>query len=253
MSVIYSDLENKKVLITGASRGIGKSIALSLAAQKAHVVFNYRQSEEAANKLKEELLGAGAAKVTALCFDVTDEAAYKEALDAFIKSEGPLEGLVNNAGISRDQLVLRLKSNDLDEILNVNTKSVVMLTQHLTRSFLKAKDVSIVNMSSIVGLMGNSSQVAYATSKAALIGFTKSYAKELASRQIRCNAVCPGFIETEMTAALSEEAKKHYAETIPLGSMGKSEDVANLVLFLLSSSSRYMTGEILKIDGGLYM
>jgi 3-oxoacyl-[acyl-carrier protein] reductase len=177
----------------------------------------------------------------------------KEAFEKFVSEVGPITGLVNNAGISKDQIVLRLKEEDVDQTLNTNLKSAIMLTQILSRSFLKAENVSVVNISSVVGLMGNASQIAYAASKAGMIGFTKSYAKELASRNIRCNAVCPGFIATEMTSALEEKVKDAYLNSIPLKRFGEGPEVANLVCFLLSAASSYITGETIKIDGGLYI
>ncbi len=253
MNVTYSDLNGKNVLITGASRGIGHQMALVLAAQGAHVIFNYRGDEQKAITLKEELQKAGASKVTALNFDVTDTAKMKSELEAFIEVNGAITGLVNNAGISRDALLLRTKEEDIDATLNTNLKSVMMLTQILTKSMMKAENVSIVNVSSVVGLMGNAGQTAYAASKAGLIGYTKSVAKELASRNVRCNAICPGFIVTDMTDKLDEKTKEAYMASIPLKRLGDSTEVANLVCFLLSKASSYITGETIKIDGGLYI
>lgn len=253
MIATYNDLKGKTVLITGASRGLGKKMAEALAMQGAHVVFNYRGDEAAAMKLKEELQALGATNVTALLFDVTNTAQMKEAVEKFVETNGPITGLVNNAGISKDQIVLRMKEEDVSQTITTNLTSAIMLTQILSRSFLKAENVSVVNISSIVGLMGNASQIAYAASKAGLIGFTKSYAKELASRNVRCNAICPGFITTDMTHALDEKVKDAYLSTIPLKRMGDAEEVANLVCFLLSKASSYITGETIKIDGGLYI
>jgi 3-oxoacyl-[acyl-carrier protein] reductase len=254
MNVIYDDLKEKKILITGATRGIGKALALSLATQGAHVVFNYREGkEDAANSLKDELKSAGAANATALLFDITNTAQMKEALDAFIEEHGAITGLVNNAGISKDQIVLRMKEEDVAQTIDTNLKGAIMLSQVLSRSFLKAENVSVVNISSVVGLMGNPSQIAYSASKAGLIGLTKSYAKELASRNIRCNAICPGFIQTDMTDALNEKAKEAYLSQIPLNRFGDCQEVANLVSFLLSKASAYITGEVIKIDGGIYI
>lgn len=250
---LYPDLKQKKILITGASRGIGHGIFLALAHQGAHVIFNYRGEKEKILPLIDQAKSAGASAVTAIPFDVRDTASMQKELDLFLKEHGPIEGLVNNAGISKDQLILRLKEQELEEILHINLKGPMMLTSLLSRHFLKAENVSIVNMSSVVGLMGNASQTAYAASKSALIGFTKSVAKELASRGIRCNAICPGFIETEMTQVLGEKVKEHYLEQIPLKKFGQVGDVANLTCFLLSQASCYITGEILKIDGGLYI
>lgn len=252
MTATYSDLKNKVILVTGAARGIGKSIALSLAHQGAHVVFNYRGDETKAAALKEELMAAGG-QASGLKFDVTDYEAMTKAIDEFTKNVAPISGLVNNAGVSKDTLLLRLKPDEISSIIDTNLKGSMMVTQALSRNFLRAENVSIVNMSSIVGLMGNPSQAAYAASKAGLIGFSKSVAKELASRNVRCNVICPGFIQTDMTDALNEKAKEEYAKSIPLGRMGNAEEVAQLTCFLLSSASSYLTGEVIKIDGGLYI
>lgn len=252
MIATYSDLKDKTVLVTGAARGIGKSIALALSAQGAHVVFNYRGDEAKAMALKEELEKAGG-KATGLKFDVTDSDAMTKAIDEFTKTVGPISGLVNNAGISKDTLLLRLKPDEISSIIDTNLKGSMMVTQALTRNFLKAEKVSIVHMSSIVGLMGNVSQAAYAASKAGMIGFSKSVAKELASRNVRSNVICPGFIQTEMTDALNEKAKEEYSKAIPLGRFGSTDEIANLTCFLLSSASSYITGEVIKIDGGMYI
>jgi 3-oxoacyl-[acyl-carrier protein] reductase len=252
MIASFSDLKNKVILVTGAGRGIGKSIALSLAAQGAHVVFNYRGDEAKAAELKEELEKAGG-KATGLKFDVTDYEAMTKAIDEFTKTVAPISGLVNNAGISKDTLLLRLKPDEISSILDTNLKGSMMVTQALSRNFLKAENVSIIHMSSIVGLMGNASQAAYAASKAGLIGFSKSVAKELASRNVRSNVICPGFIQTDMTDALNEKAKEEYSKVIPLGRFGTTDEVSNLTCFLLSQASSYITGETFKIDGGMYI
>jgi 3-oxoacyl-[acyl-carrier protein] reductase len=252
MIATYSDLKEKVVLVTGAGRGIGKNISLALSAQGAHVVFNYRGEETKAMALKEEIEKAGG-KATGLKFDVTDYEAMTKALDEFTKNVAPISGLVNNAGISKDTLLLRLKPDEISSIIDTNLKGSMMVTQALARNFLKAENVSIVNMSSIVGLMGNPSQAAYAASKAGLIGFSKSVAKELASRNVRCNVICPGFIQTDMTDALNEKAKEEYSKSIPLARFGTADEVANLTCFLLSRASSYVTGEVIKIDGGLYI
>lgn len=252
MIATYSDLKDKVILVTGAARGIGKSIALALSAQGAHVVFNYRGDEAKAAALKEELEKAGG-KATGLKFDVTDYEAMTKALDEFTKTVAPISGLVNNAGISKDTLLLRLKPDEISSIIDTNLKGSMMVTQALSRNFLKAENVSIVHMSSIVGLMGNVSQAAYAASKAGMIGFSKSVAKELASRNLRSNVICPGFIQTEMTDALNEKAKEEYSKGIPLGRFGTTEEIANLTCFLLSKASGYITGEVIKIDGGMYI
>lgn len=248
----FQDLKDKVILVTGAARGIGKSIALALAAQGAHVVFNYRGDEAKAMALKEELEKAGG-KATGLKFDVTDYEAMTKAIDEFTKTVAPISGLVNNAGISKDTLLLRLKPDEISSIIDTNLKGAMMVTQALSRNFLKAENVSIVHMSSIVGLMGNVSQAAYAASKAGMIGFSKSVAKELASRNVRSNVICPGFIQTDMTDALNEKAKEEYSKVIPLGRFGTTEEIANLTCFLLSRASSYITGEVIKIDGGMYI
>ena len=251
---LFPDLKDKIILVTGATRGIGKSVAQALAFQGAHVVFNYRTGgENLAENLKQELSSLGAKDATPLLFDITNEEQIKESINSFNKSNGPISGLVNNAGISKDQLFFRLKKEDLDQTLEVNLKGAMLVTSALSRNFLKSENVSVVNMSSVVGLMGNASQVSYSASKAGLIGFTKSLAKEVASRNIRCNAVCPGFIESDMTSALDEKVRSAYLEEIPLNRLGSTKEVASLVCFLLSSASSYITGEVIKIDGGLYI
>ncbi len=249
----FSDLKNKGILITGATRGIGRELALSLATQGAAVVFNYRAGKEGeAEKLQGELMAAGAASATPVLFDITDTNGMKEAIDKITK-EIPISGLVNNAGISRDGLMLRLKEEDLNATLQTNLTGSIMLMQILTRTFLRAENASIVNISSVVGLMGNAGQVAYSASKAGIIGATKSYAKEMASKNVRCNAVCPGFIATDMTDALDDKVKESYLSSIPLKRFGTTNEVANLVNFLLSSASSYITGETIKVDGGIYI
>jgi len=254
MMAKFEDLKDKKVLITGATRGIGKAIALNLATQGAHVVFNFREGkEEVAQEIKKELITAGASDATPIMFDVTNSAQIKVAIDSFIKEHGAITGLVNNAGISKDQIVLRLKEEDISRTIDTNLKGSILVTSALSRSFLRAENVSVVNISSVVGLMGNASQIAYSASKAGMLGFTKSYAKELSSKNVRCNAICPGFIETDMTESLDEKVKEAYLATIPLKRLGNVEEVANLVNFLLSRASSYITGEVIKIDGGLYI
>lgn len=252
MKAQFFDLKDKVVLVTGAARGIGKEIASALSLQGAHVVFNYRGDDAKAAALKEELQALGG-KASALKFDITDYAAMTAAIDDFTKNVSPISGLVNNAGVSKDTLLLRLKPEEINSIIDTNLKGAMMLTQALSRNFLKAENVSIVHMSSIVGLMGNVSQAAYAASKAGLIGFSKSVAKELASRQVRSNVICPGFIKTDMTETLSDKVKDEYAKSIPLARMADASEVADLTCFLLSNASSYITGEVIKIDGGLYI
>ncbi len=254
MNIKFEDLKEKKVLVTGATRGIGRAIIESLAKQGAHVVFNYRAGkEDIANEIREELMKLGASTATPIKFDVTDTAQIKESLDSFVKEYGVIEGLVNNAGISRDQLVLRMKEEDVSATLDANLKGSIMVCQALSRGFLKAENASVVNISSVVGLMGNAGQIAYAASKAGMIGLTKSLAKELGAKNVRCNAICPGFIATDMTDSLKEETKESYLSGIPMKRFGSTQEVSNLVNFLLSNASSYITGETIKIDGGLYI
>ncbi len=248
----YPDLEGKRILVTGAMRGIGKSIAINLAKQGSHVAFNYRGDLTKALEFQKELEEFGG-KATPIQFDVTNNEDITIGINAFIAEHGAISGLVNNAGISKDQLVLRLKEDEMMQVINTNLLGSMRVITALSRNFLKAPDASIVNISSVVGLMGNSGQLAYSASKAGVIGMTKTIAKEFASKGVRSNAICPGFIETDMTQALDEKVKENYLKSIPLGKLGTGENVANLVAFLLSSASGYITGEIIKIDGGLYI
>ncbi len=253
MTAVFSDLKGKVVLITGATRGIGKEVALTLAGQGCHIVFNYRRGkEDTADDLCKLLQAKGACNVHALNFDVTDSTVLKNILSSFGKNVAPISGLVNNAGICEDQLLLRLKEQDLRKTLETNLIGSILVAQALSRGFLKGPNSSIVNISSVIGLMGNSGQISYASSKAGLIGFSKSLAKEMASKNVRCNAICPGFIATEMTNSLDEATRERYLSTIPLKRFGSCSDVANLVAFFLSNASSYITGEVVKIDGGLY-
>lgn len=246
------DFKDKVVLVTGGSRGIGRAIALGFAKAGADVVFSYAGNEAAANETLALIEKAGG-KGKSLRFDVADTKACADAVDGIIKGHGRLDVLVNNAGIAADGLVMRVKDEDWDRQLDTNLKGAFALIRAASRPMMKQRGGAIVNLTSIVGEMGNGGQVAYSASKAGLIGLTKSVAKELSSRGIRCNAVSPGFIDTDMTSGLAEETKAKMMEGIPLARLGSVDDVANAVLFLSSDAAGYITGEVLKVNGGMYM
>lgn len=243
-------LEGKIALITGASRGIGKGMAEVFVQQGAHVAFTYRSSAEKAKELEDELKKAGV-KVKGYQSDAADFAQTQEVIDAIIEDFGGLDIIVNNAGITKDGLLMRMTEEQFDEVINTNLKSVFNTTKASLRHFLKQKSGSIVNVSSVVGVKGNAGQANYAASKSGIIGFTKSVALELGSRNIRCNAIAPGFIETEMTGALDEKTVQGWRESIPLKRGGSPEDVANLALFLASDLSGYITGQTINVCGGM--
>ncbi len=245
-------LQDKVVLITGASRGIGKSIAEECVKQGAIVAFTYLSSEEKARALEVELsVNGGVAKGFK-----SDAAKYDDAqtlVDDVVAQFGTIDVLVNNAGITRDTLLMRMSEEQWDEVMNTNLKSAFNLTKAVQRPMLKAKKGSIINMSSVVGVSGNAGQSNYAASKAGLIGFTKSIAQELGSRNIRCNAIAPGFIETEMTAALDQNVVEEWRKSIPLKRGGSPKDVADLTVFLGSDMSTYITGQTINVCGGMLM
>ena len=245
-------LEGKIALITGASRGIGKGIAQKFVEQGATVVFTYLSSDEKAKALVEELTANGGTakgfKSNAAKFDDAQEL-VKNVVEEF----GTIDILINNAGITRDNLLMRMSEEHWDEIMEVNLKSVFNLTKAVMRTMLKARSGSIINMSSVVGVKGNAGQANYAASKAGIIGFTKSVAAELGSRNIRCNAIAPGFIETEMTAKLNQDTVQEWRNAIPLKRGGSTEDIANACLFLASDMSGYITGQVMNVDGGMLM
>ena len=243
-------LEGKTVLVTGASRGIGRGIALKMAAHGATVAFTYLSSPEKAAELEKELQTAGG-KAKGYRSDAADFKAAEELINMVVADFSSLEVVVNNAGITRDNLLMRMSEEQFDEVIRTNLKSVFNITKACQRPMLKQRKGSIINISSVVGIKGNAGQSNYAASKAGIIGFTKSIALELGSRNIRCNAVAPGFIETEMTGALNEETVKQWREAIPLKRGGTAEDVANLVLFLASDLSSYITGQTINVDGGM--
>ena len=244
-------LDNKIALVTGGSRGIGEAIARKFAEQGAHVAFTYHSSAERAQSVAESLRAYGV-KAVAYRSDAASYAESEQLVQAVLTEFGGLDVLVNNAGITRDKLLLRMGEEDWDAVMQNNLKSVFNLTKHATRHFMKTRSGSIVNLTSIVGLTGNPGQANYAASKAGIIGFTKSVAQELGSRNIRSNAVAPGFVETEMTAELSEEVRSKYLENIPLQRLGRAEEIANACLFLASDLSSYVNGQVLAVCGGLH-
>tara|TARA_B100001540_G_C15803763_1_gene641096 strand:+ start:125 stop:871 length:747 start_codon:yes stop_codon:yes gene_type:complete len=243
-------LEGQTVIITGASRGIGKGIAEIFAQQGANIAFTYRSSEEKAKQLEKELSTNGC-KAKGYKSDASDfDAAQKLASDV-LEEFGSIDVLVNNAGITKDGLLMRLSEEDYDKVMDVNMKSVFNMTKAVLRPMLKQRKGSIINMSSVVGVKGNAGQANYSASKAAINGFTKSTALELGSRNIRCNSIAPGFIETEMTESLGEEQINEWKNSIPLKRGGSTEDIANATLFLASDMSAYVTGQVLNVCGGM--
>jgi len=248
-------LEGKVAIVTGAARGIGEAIALKFAEHGAHVAFTY-VSEGSADKAAalEEKLTALGVKAKGYRTNAADFAASELFVNSVVTEFEKVDVCVNNAGISKDNLLLRMTPESWDEVMNVNLKSVFNMTKQVIRPMMKAKSGSIINMSSVIGLMGNAGQGSYAASKAGIIGFTKSVAKELGSRNIRCNAIAPGFVETDMTAYLADgNAADKYKAGIPLGRFASAEDIANVTLFLASNLSSYVTGQVISADGGLYM
>ncbi len=246
---MYS-FNNKTVFVTGSSRGIGKAIVKAFAEQGANVIINYVASERPANELAEEIRnnGGNAIVVKGDVSVFTDsERMVNEAIDAF----GRIDVLVNNSGITKDNLMLRMTEDDFDRVIDVNLKGTWNMCKNVTRHFLKNKAGSIINITSVVGLIGNPGQANYVASKAGIIGLTKSLAKEFGSRHIRVNAVAPGFIETEMTDQLPEEIKQSYLKQIPLNEFGRVEDIANACLFLASEDANYITGQVLNVNGGM--
>ncbi|WP_224249476.1 3-oxoacyl-[acyl-carrier-protein] reductase [Hyalangium gracile] len=245
--------KDKVVLVTGGSRGIGRACAVAFAkAGAAVVIVNYAGNEAAAQESVKLVQEAGA-KAEAVKFDVADTAACASAVENIVKTHGRLDVLVNNAGVAVDGLVMRLKDEDWDKQLDTNLKGAFALIRAASRPMMKQRGGAIINLTSIVGESGNGGQAAYSASKAGLIGLTKSVAKELASRNIRVNAVSPGFIGTDMTASINDEMRKKMLENIPLARLGTPEEVANAVVFLASDAAAYITGEVLKVNGGMYM
>lgn len=243
-------LQDKNVIITGASRGIGMGIAKVFAENGANVAFTYSSSEAPALALEKELSGLGV-KAKAYKSNAASFEAAEELVKAVLEDFDGVDVLINNAGITKDNLLMRMGEADFDSVIEINLKSVFNMTKAIQRTFLKQRKGSIINMSSVVGVKGNAGQTNYAASKAGMIGFTKSVALELGSRNIRCNAIAPGFIETEMTDKLDEKTVQGWREGIPLKRGGTPEDVANACLFLASDLSAYITGQVLNVDGGM--
>jgi 3-oxoacyl-[acyl-carrier protein] reductase len=243
-------LEQKTTLITGASRGIGEAIALKFAEAGAHIAFTFVSSEEKAKALEMKLNDYGI-KAKGYKSNAGNYAEAEKLIADVITDFGTLDAVVNNAGITKDNLMLRMSEADWDAVMDINLKSVFNITKHAMKPMLKAKKGSIINVSSVVGLIGQAGQANYAASKAGILGFTKSIAKELGSRNIRCNAIAPGFIETDMTNALSDALKETYFKSIPLGRFGKSEEVADVAVFLASDMSSYVTGQVIRVCGAL--
>lgn len=245
-------LDGKTALVTGASRGIGRAVALRLAEEGARVAINYAGNVKAAEEVKAAIEAAGGTAM--LCrADIADSAAVEAMIEEIVKAFGAIDILVNNAGITRDTLLMRMKDEDFEKVLDTNLKGVFYCTKAVSKLMMKKRAGRIVNMASVVGLVGNAGQTNYAAAKAGVIGFSKSAAKELASRGITVNVVAPGFIGTDMTAGLSEAVKEKALADIPLGKMGEPKDVANAVLFLASDQASYITGQVVNVDGGMVM
>ena len=244
-------LENQIAVVTGAGRGIGRAIALKFAAEGANVVCVSRTVENS-EKVAAEVRALGR-QAWAFAVDVADSKGVAETAEKILAAAGRVDILVNNAGVTRDGLVMRMSDDDWDTVLNTNLKGAFSFTKAFSRGFLKQRSGRIINVASIIGLIGNAGQANYAASKAALIGFTKSVAREFGSRGVTANALAPGFIETDMTAVLNEDIRKALLEKIPLASFGQAEDVANAALYLAGPSGRYITGQVLVVDGGMVM
>lgn len=243
-------LENKVALVTGGSRGIGKEICLELARLNATVIVNYNGSKEKAEEVVDEIKSFGA-NAEAVCCNVSDFDACKEMADSIIEKYGKLDILVNNAGITKDNLIMRMSEADFSSVIDTNLKGTFNTIKHFSKYFIKNRSGKIINISSVSGVIGNPGQANYSASKAGVIGLTKSVARELSSRGICVNAVAPGFIETEMTASMNEDVLNKSIQAIPLGRIGKTSDIANMVAFLASDKANYITGQVICVDGGM--
>ncbi len=243
-------LKNKIVLITGAGRGIGRAIAIALAKEGAEVVINYNGSEERAKEVKQTIEENGGKASIYKC-NVSDFVACEAMIKDIVKEYGHLDILVNNAGITKDGLIMKMKEEDFDSVLNVNLKGTFNTIRHSARQMLKQRSGKIINISSVSGILGNVGQANYAASKAGVIGLTKTMARELGSRGITVNAIAPGFVDTEMTEVLSEEIRENACKQIILGRFGKPEDIANTAVFLASDKADYITGQVISVDGGM--
>lgn len=248
--MLENGLEKKVAVVTGASRGIGKAIAEKLASLGAMVIVNYNGSRERAEEVKAEIEAAQGKAEICQC-DVSDYEACETFIQNVIKEYGHLDILVNNAGITRDGLLMKMSEEDFDQVINTNLKGAFNTIRFASRQMLKQRSGRIINLSSVVGVAGNAGQANYAASKAGVIGLTKAAAKELASRGVTVNAIAPGFIETDMTNALGEEVRVAYEKQIPLGRLGKPQDIAELALFLAGSGSDYITGQVISVNGGV--
>ena len=244
--------ENKIVLVTGAGRGIGASIAKCFASEGAEVIVNYSGNDEAAQKTVDEITATGGQAQKYKC-SVNDSESVKVMIDEIIKKFGRIDILVNNAGITKDGLMLRMTDEDFDRVIDVNLKGTFNCTKYVSKYMLKQKSGKIINISSVVGLSGNAGQVNYSASKAGIIGITKSAAKELSSRGITVNAVAPGYVDTDMTKVLSDNIRNEILKNIPLQRMGNVEDISNCVAFLASEDASYITGQVISVDGGMHI
>ena len=245
-------LKGKCAVVTGAAKGIGKAIALKLASSGVNIVLNYRSSEDKAIETEKEILSLGV-EVLRIKGDISKPNDVENLIDCAKNKFGKIDIMVNNAGITKDTLLLRMKEEEFDSVINVNLKGVFNCLKAITPVMVKQKEGKIINLSSVVGLVGNAGQVNYAASKAGVIGMTKSLAKEIGSRGITVNAVAPGFIETDMTDVLGDRFKEEAKKSIPLKRLGKAEDVAEVVAFLASDSANYITGQVIHVDGGMVM